>query len=53
VSTNLYPTDSGLAHLLHDLSPDGGIYHTILFCKRLAVTCETKVILSNRTKLKK
>jgi len=22
----LYPTDSGLTHLLHDLSPDGGTY---------------------------
>jgi len=30
VSTNLYPTDSGLTHLLHDLSPDGGTYPTIL-----------------------
>jgi len=35
--------DSGLAHLLHDLSPDGGRYPTILFCKLLAVTRETKV----------
>jgi len=26
-------TDSGLTHLLHDLSPDGGTYPTILFCK--------------------
>jgi len=38
MSTNLYPTDSGLAHLLHELSPDGGTYPTILFCKLLAVT---------------
>ena len=43
--TNLYPTDSGLTHLLHDLSPDGGTYPTILFCKLLAVTRETKVTL--------
>jgi len=30
VSTNLYPTDSDLTHLLHDLSPDGGTYLTII-----------------------
>jgi len=33
--------DSGSTHLLHDLSPDGGIYPTILFCKLLTVTRET------------
>jgi len=49
----VYPTDSGLIHLLHDLSPDGGTYPTILFCKLLAVTRETKVSLSNHTKPKK
>jgi len=53
VSTNLYPTGSGLTHLLHDLSPDGGTYQTILFSKLVAVRCETKVTLSNRTKPKK
>jgi len=52
VSTNLYPTDSGLTHLLHDLSPDGGTYPTILFCKLLPVRRESKVTLSNRTKPK-
>jgi len=46
VSTNLYPIDSGLTHLLHDISPDGGTYSTILFCKLLAVTRrETKLTL--------
>jgi len=25
-------TDSGLTHFLHDLSPDGSAYPTILFC---------------------
>jgi len=39
--------------LLHDLSPDGGTYPTILFCKLIAVTRETKVTLSNRTEPKK
>jgi len=53
VSTNLYPTDNGLTHLFHDLSPDGGTYPTILFCKLLSVIRETKVTLSNRTKPKK
>jgi len=38
MSTKLYPTDSGLTHLLHELSPDGGTYPTILFCKLLAVS---------------
>ena len=42
-----------LTYLLHDLSPDGGTYPTILLCKLLAVTRETKVTLSNRTKSKK
>ena len=41
----VYPTDSGLTHLLHDLSPDGGTYPTMLFFKLLAVTRETKVTL--------
>jgi len=45
-------TDSGLTHLLHDLSPDGGTHPAILFCKLLAVTRKTKVTLSNRTELK-
>jgi len=36
-------TDSGLTHLLHDLSPDGGTYTTILFCRLLTMTRETKV----------
>jgi len=45
VSTNLYPTDSGLTYLLHDLSADGGTYQTILLYKLLAVTRETKVTL--------
>jgi len=35
---------------VHDLSPDGGTYPTILFCRLLAVTRETKVTLSNHTK---
>jgi len=43
-------TDSGLTHLLHDLSPDDGKYPTILFCKLLAVIRKTKVTLSNHTK---
>ena len=42
---HVYPTDSGLTHLLHDLSPDGGTHPTILFCKLLAVTRETNVTL--------
>jgi len=50
---NLYPRDSGLTHLLHDLSPDGGTYPTILFCKLVAVTREAKVTLSSRTKPEK
>jgi len=48
----VYLTDSGLTHLLHDLSPGGGTYPTLLFCKLLAVTRETKVTLSNCTKPK-
>jgi len=53
VSTNYSTTDSGLTHLLHDLSPDGDTYPMTLFCKLLAVTRETKVTLSKRTKAKK
>jgi len=45
--------DRGFTYLLHDLSPDGGTYPNTLFCKFLAVTRETKVTLSNRTKPKK
>jgi len=52
VLTNLYPTDSGWTHLLHDFSPDGGTHPTIWFCKLLAVTPETKVTLSNPPHLK-
>jgi len=36
---------------LHDLTPDGATYPTILFRKLLAVTRETKVTLSNHTAL--
>jgi len=46
-------TDSGLTHLLHDLSPDGGTYPMIVFSKLLAVTRETKVALTYCTKPKK
>jgi len=45
--------DSGLTNLLRDLSRDRGTYPTILFCKLLAVTRETKITVSNRTKPKK
>jgi len=47
VSTNSVSgtTDSGLTHLLHDHSPDGGTYPTISFCKQWPV----QVTLSNRT----
>ena len=41
-----HQTDSGLTHLLHDLSPDGDTYPAILFCKLLAVTLETEGTLS-------
>jgi len=36
-----------------DLSPDGETDPSILFCKLLAVTRESKLTLSNRTKPKK
>jgi len=45
-------TDRVLTQLLHDILPDGGTYPT-LFCRLLAVTRETKVTLSNRSKPEK
>jgi len=41
---NLYPTDSCLTHLVHDLSADGGTFPTILFCKLLAEQGQMPVI---------
>jgi len=38
---------------IHDLLPDGETDPSILFCRLLAVTRESKLTLSNRTKPKK
>ena len=49
MSVNMF-SNPHIDDLFYDLSPDGGTYATILFCKLLAVTRETKVTLSIRNK---
>ena len=50
MSVNLYHDRQWFDTLLHDLSPDGGTYPTILFYELLAGTREAKVTLSDGTK---
>jgi len=42
--------DSVVTYLFHDHSPDGDRHPSMLLCKLLAVTHETKLNLSNHTK---
>jgi len=47
-----YTPDSVVTYLFHDHSPDGNRHPSILLCKLLAVTRETKLMLALNPKSK-